>query len=197
MMNGCPRWSILILPLLAAMGCSDPVPRPAQGNLTLSIQQPVGAGTGTCPVPGNTYVIAPPGQGPNSADPGTRVIDGQNGTTIKCSVHGDSTFTFSGTIKGQTSSTPSDQVTLTITNGTVNMDKATGTATMTANTSGLLGNFSSAAGACTVNVVSGNVKAGSIWATASCPVISDPSSPGKGCSIGPTTTFVLENCDGS
>lgn len=199
MMNGCPRWSILTLPLLAALGCSDPVPRPAQGNLTLSIQPPAPGVTGTCPLPGNTYVIAAPPnyQGPNNAMAGDRVIDGEHSASIKCSVHGSSTYTFSATIKGLTHTTPSSKVALTITNGTINMDKMTGTATIAANTTELAATYSSAAGACTVTVVGDNVKGGSLWATTYCPSITDPTAPGKACSIGVSTTFVLENCDGS
>jgi hypothetical protein len=191
MMNGCPRWSFLTLPLLAALGCSDPVPRPAQGNLTLSIQPPAGAGT--CVMP-QTYVVGNP-KGPNNAMAGDRLIDGEHGATIKCSVHGSGPFTFSATIKGLSSA--SDPVTLTITNGTINADKMAGTATVAVNTPQLANTFSSAAGACPVTVVGTNVKPGSLWATVSCPNITDPSTPGKACSVGPITTFVLENCDGS
>lgn len=194
MMNGCPRWSVLTLPLLAALGCSDPVPRPAQGNVTLSIQPPVG--TGNCPVPGSTYVLGNP-KGPNSLVAGDRLIDGEGGSTIKCSVQGSSTFTFSGTLKGNTNTTPSSKVSFQITNGVVNMDKLTGTATVAVNTNELGGTFTSPMGACTVGIVNENVKAGSIWGTVTCPTIADPTSPGKACSVGSITTFVLENCEGS
>ena len=194
MMNGCPRWSVLTLPLLAALGCSDPVPRPAQGNLTLSIQPPVG--TGNCPVPGTTYVLGNP-KGPNSVSAGDRLIDGEHGATIKCSVQGSSTFTFSATIKGITNTTPSSKVSLQMSSGVINMDRMTGTATVAVNTNELGGSFTSPAGACTVGVVGDNVKGGSLWATVTCPSISDPSSPGKACSVGTITTFVLENCEGS
>jgi hypothetical protein len=194
MMNGCPRWSVLALPLLAALGCSDPVPRPAQGSLTLSIQPPVGAGN--CPVPGTTYVIGNP-KGPNSGFAGDSLIDGEHGATIKCAVNGSSTFTFSGTIKGITNTTPSSKVAFQVSNGVINMDRLTGTATVAVNTNELAGNFASPAGACTVGVVQDAVKAGSLWATVTCPSISDPTSPGKACSVGSITTFVLENCDGT
>ena len=194
MMNGCPRWSFLTVPLLAALGCSDPVPRPAQGNLTLSIQPP--DGPGTCPVPGHTYVVGNP-LGPNNAKPGDRLIDGEAGANIKCSVHGSATFTFSGTIKGTTSVGAPDKVTFTISSGVINADKLTGTASIAVNTTGLAGNYTSAANGCTIAVVPGQVKAGSLWATATCPSITDPTSPGKACKVGDTTTFVLENCDGS
>jgi len=193
MMNGCPRWSFLTVPLLAALGCSDPVPRPPQGNTTLSIQV-AATGPSNCPVPGKTYIVGNP-KGPNSSDAGDRLIDGEHGATIKCSVHGNGPFTFSGTIKGLSSE--SDKVTLTMTNGVVNADKLTGSVTVAVNTPQLAGNFTSAEGACTVGVIGGNVKPGSLWATLSCPVITEPTTS-KTCGVGmPTTTFVLENCDGS
>jgi hypothetical protein len=135
--------------------------------------------------------------GPNNAMAGDRLIDGEHGATINCSVHGSSSFTFSGKIKGQTKNTPSDNVALTITNGIINTDKMTGTATIAVNTTQLANTLTSPLGACTITVVGDNVKPGSLWATASCPSITDPSTPGNACSVGPTTTFVLENCDGS
>jgi hypothetical protein len=192
MMNGCPRWSFLAVPLLAALGCSDPVPRPPQGNLSLSIQKPT-TGSQTCPVPGKTYVLGNP-DGPNSAMPGDRLIDGENGATIKCSVKGGGPFNFSGTLKG--TSSESDKVTMTISSGVINADKLTGTATVGVYTPQLAGTFTSPDGGCTVGVVGNQVKAGSLWATISCPTISYPSTA-QSCSVGTTTTFVLENCDGS
>jgi hypothetical protein len=194
MMNGCPRWSVLALPLLAALGCSDPVPRPAQGNLKLSIQPPTG--TGNCPVPGTTYELGNP-KAPNTVSPGDRLIDGEHGATIKCSVQGSSTFTFSGTLKGITNTTPSSKVSFQILSGSIDMGKMKGTATVAVNTNELAANFTSPAGDCAVSVVGDNVKPGSIWATITCPNITDPTSPGKACKVGDTTTFVLENCDGS
>jgi len=128
---------------------------------------------------------------------GDRLVNGQNSSTIKCSVQGSSTFAFSGTIKGTTNTTPSDQVSFTITAGTISTDKMTGTASVAVNTSGLAGNFTSPAGDCTVTVVGDNVKPGSIWATIKCPNITDPTGPGRACRVGDTTTFVLENCEGA
>ena len=194
MMNGCARWSFLTFPLLAALGCSDPVPRPSKGNLTLSVQPPTG--TGTCSVTGKTYVVAAAnGQGPSMAGPGDRVVDGENGATIKCSVHGSGPFTFSGTIKGLSSG--SDRVTVTITDGVIDADRKIGKATIAVNTTQIPNTLTSAASDCAVTVVQDAVKAGSLWATAACPRITDPSSPGIACSVGPITTFVIENCDGS
>ena len=118
MMNGCPRWSFLTVPLLAALGCSDPVPRPPRGNLTLSIQKPT-TGSGNCPVPGKTYVLGNP-KGPSPASPGDRLVDGEGGADIACSVHGSGPYNFSGSI--QALSTESDRVTFTLSNGAYHND---------------------------------------------------------------------------
>jgi len=198
MMNGCPRWSILTVPLLAALGCSDPVPRPPQGNLKLSVQTPT-TGSATCPVPGKTYIIGNP-NAPDANQPGDRLIDGEHSATIKCSVKGSGPYTFSGTV--QAVSSEHAKVTLTITNGMINADKLTGTATVGLFTTDLAGTFNSPEGGCAVKVISGNVKPGSLWAQFSCPSITETST-GKACSIGPDpigssiTTVVFENCDGS
>jgi len=190
MMNGCPRWSFLTLPLLAALGCSDPVPRPPQASLMLSVQ--VGPTTG-CPVPGKIYQVGNP-KPPSGTFAGDPFINGEHGATIKCSVKGGGPYTFSGSI--QALSSESDRVTLTVTDGLVAADKLTGTATIAVNTPQLAGTYVSPIGACTLTIVNQNVRGGSIWATATCPSIGEPST-GKTCSVGPTTTFVFENCDGS
>jgi hypothetical protein len=191
MMNGCPRWSFLTVPLLAALGCSDPVPRPAQGNVTLSVQQPM-TGSPTCPVPGKIYVVGNP-LGPSATSAGDRLIDGEHGATIKCSVHGSGPFTFSGSIHG--TSSEKDPVTVTFTGGMISADKLTGTGTVSVYTPSVDG-FTSSDASCTFTVVSQQVKHGSLWATFSCPSITQ-SSTAKSCQIGSTSAFVLENCDGS
>jgi hypothetical protein len=164
--------------------------------MTISIQKPT-TGTLNCPVPGKTYQVGNP-KSPSPTDFGDRLIDGEHGASIKCSVHGSGPYTFSGTIKG--TSSEKDPVTLTITSGVVNADKTTGTATVAVYTPQLAGTFSSAEGACTITVVGQQIKAGSVWATIACDSVTS-SSTGQGCSIGPVsstiTTFVLENCDGS
>jgi len=188
MMNGCPRWSFLTVPLLAALGCSDPVPRPAQGNLNLSVQQ----GTG-CPVTAKVYQVGNP-KPPSTISSGDKLIDGENGATIKCAVHGGGPYTFSGTIQGRSSE--NDRVYMTMTGGVINADKISGTVTVAINTPQLSNTYTSDAGTCIVTVVNSNVKGGSLWATVSCAKVSEPSTA-TSCSVGPTTTFVLENCDGS
>src|SRR6478735_155689 len=166
--------------------------RAAQGNASLSIQ-PSSLGQAQCPVSGRTYVIGNP-QGPNSTQPGDRLIDGENGAAIQCSVRGRGPFTFSGSI--QATDRGGDTVTIAISNGVIDQDEQTGTATASVLTPQLGSAFSSAEAACTVLVVADNVKAGSLWATFSCLSVA-AASTAQVCAIGATSTVVLENCDGA
>jgi hypothetical protein len=163
--------------------------RPAQGNLTLSIQPPLSSDSGSCPVPGHTYVVGNP-KGPNSVSPGDRLIDGEDGVIIECSVRGKGPYTISGTIQGN----GTDGVNLSITDGVIDTNDNTGTASVSVYTSNLGGIFSGVG--CTLAVVNDNVKSGSIWATVYCPTITS-SKPGQACAVGPITTVVFENCDGT
>jgi hypothetical protein len=167
------------------------VPMP-QGDLTLSVQTTAEDTDSTlCPVHGKTYVIGAP-QGPSSETPGIRLIDGENGAKISCSVKGAGPYSFSGTI--QATSSELDEVTLTITDGVVDADKLTGSASISVFTTDLRQTYDSQVKACPITVVGGQIKRGSIWATFSCPSIY-PSNLGV-CIIGPSA-FVLENCDGA
>ena len=191
MMNCCPRWSFLTVPLLAALGCSDPVPRPPQANMTLSITDATGI---KCPASAKTYQVGNP-KPPVPPEDGDRLIDGEKGASIKCSVTGSGPYNFSATIKALSSE--SDKVTLTATNGVINADKETGSATIAVNTPQLSGNsFVSDPGACVVTVVSQNVKPGSLWASVSCAKV-NLASTGQTCAVAMTTNFIIENCEGS
>lgn len=162
----------------------------AHANLTLAVQP---ANHGSCPVTGKTYVVGNP-SGPNSVMPGDRLIDGEQGAKVQCSVLGSGPYNFSGSIRG--TSSEGDVVTVKFSDGIVNQDKQTGTATLSVYTPQLASTFVSAAGSCTVSVLGDNVKAGSLWATVSCPSITEPAA-GQTCAVGPISTFVFENCDGS
>jgi hypothetical protein len=172
-----------------AGGAGHPTSRPAQGNLTLNIQS---LNRMSCPVAGKVYVLGDP-QGPNTVTPGDRLVDGVNGASIECSVRGTGPYTFSGTISGISSEDAT--VEATITNGVVNADKLSGSATFSVHTPDLGSTFSSESGGCTVNVIAENVKSGSLWASISCPSVTSPST-GQVCAIGSISAFVLENCDG-
>ncbi|HKO46231.1 MAG TPA: hypothetical protein VJV79_00825 [Polyangiaceae bacterium] len=164
------------------------MPRPAKGNLTLSVQQLMG-----CPTFGKTYSVGNPAA-PNDMMPGDRLIDGENGATIKCSVNGSGPFTFSASIQGR--STLNERVTMTIADGVINADKLNGTATVSVNTPELNNTHFSPPSSCPVTVIGSEVKPGSMWAKVTCPKISEPSAA-TSCTVGTTTTFVIENCEGT
>ena len=207
MKNACSRWSFLAVPVLAASGCSDPVPLPAQAAITLQ----VGGPSNTCPEPGNVYPVGrlindpsdPTGkrkiaQAPSSTDPGQSVVDGESGTTVSCSVRGNGPYTFSGSLHATSADEMKDPITVTFNNGVVNSDKATGTVAVTVFTPQLDGQFTSGSTPCTLTVINQQVKGGSIWANFSCPSLTQ--APSGVCSSGvapSVSTVVFENCDGS
>ena len=207
MKNACSRWSFLAVPILAAFGCSDPVPLPAQAAINLQ----VGGPGSTCPGPGNVYpvgrLITDPSDPtkkhkialfPSDTDPGKSVVDGESGTTVSCSVRGKGPFTFSGSLHATSNDAMQDLITVTFSNGVVNSDKATGTVDVGVFTPQLDATFTSGSMPCTLKVINQQVKGGSIWADFSCPSLTAP--PSGVCSSGVTpsvSTVVFENCDGS
>jgi hypothetical protein len=199
MMNAYPRWSFLALPLLVALGCSDPVPPPAQGAVTLYLGQPVvHVDQMTCPVSGQAYQIGATDSktkailAPTASDPGQSVISGESGSTISCSVRGGGgNFTFSGSLHAVTPQ--GDLVSVSFSNGTVGPD-FTGTADVSVYTPQLSGTFSSTS-SCAITVKNQQVKGGSIWATFSCGQIASP--PSGLCGIDASSAIVFENCSGS
>ena len=164
---------------------------PAQGNLTLSVQPPSTSSSGSCPQPGYTYELGNP-RGPNQINPGDRLIDGEGGALIQCSVVGNKLYKVAGTIQGMTSE--GESVKFTIADALIDAETQTGTAMVSVYTSKLGGIFSGVG--CTLTVVGDNVKPGSLWTTVSCPSITS-STAANACGIGSTTTVVFENCQGA
>jgi len=198
MMNACTRWSFLAVPVLAALGCSDPVPLPAEGGVSLVIEGTQDAAQGACPVnAGKGYKVGATKDGavqaPNEITPGESVIDGEGGSHVSCSVkkQSDGTFAFSGSL--QASSSEHDPITVTITGGSIGVDQK-GTASVSVYTPQLAGTFASGATPCAFQVIRSQVKGGAIWATFSCPTVAQP--PGQTCKIDPST-IVFGNCSGS
>ena len=184
MMNACPRCLFLALPVLAALGCSSPVPLPPQAGISISIQQQTG-----CPVPGKTYEIGNPTP-PSTLVFGDSAIDGNKGYKIKCAVRGTGPFTFSGSINGLSIDSEHVPLTVDFAGGQVGADKS-GTATVTVLTRDLgSAGFSSDAGACAIHAI--DIKPGSMWATFSCPQVKGDL--GKVCAVGTTSVIVFENC---
>jgi hypothetical protein len=201
MMNAYARCSFLAVPLLAALGCSDPVPPPAQGAVTLDVGAPVDhVDQMQCPVPGKVYQIAAVDSknnvlAPTSMTPGQSVISGEGGSSISCSVTGGGgNYKFSGTLSAVTRQ--GDKVSIQFSNGVVGSNY-TGTADVSVFTTDLLQNFSSTNTTmnCAITVQNQQVKGGSIWATFSCPQIAFP--PSGLCAIDASSAIVFENCSGS
>jgi hypothetical protein len=199
MMNADARCSFLAVPLLAALGCSDPVPPPAQAAVTLYLGQPVVYVDGkTCPIT-RTYQIGAIDSkknvlAPTASTPGQSVISGEGGSNISCSVSGGGgNYKFSGTLSAVTPQ--GDQISVQFGNGVVGSD-FTGTADVSVYTPQAQG-FSSVGTNmnCTIAVQNQQVASGHIWATFSCPQIASP--PSGLCGIAPASTIVFENCSGS
>ena len=192
MMNA--RWSYLAVPLLAALGCSDPVPLPAQGAITLSVRLPTSTVNGTCPDSGTTYLVGAPAA-PTTGNPGNSLVDGDKGAHISCSVKASGGgFAFSGSLAASTTQGDAYPITVTFSNGVVDAN-GVGTASIGVYTPKLSATYSSTA-ACTIKVLGSplQVKGGSIWASFSCPSIAYP--PSNLCEVG-SSVVVFENCDGS
>jgi hypothetical protein len=198
MMNACSRWSFLAMSLGAGLGCSDPVPLPAQGAVTLSIEQPVpSVNQMSCPVV-QTYQVAALDpktkliQAPSNSDPGQSVISGEGGASVTCSVKGGKTgFAFSGSLHAATPQ--GDLISVAFTNGTIGSDLMTGSADVSVYTPQLSATFSSAT-SCTITILEGQIKGGAMWASFDCPQIQSP--PSGLCGIG-SSTIVFQNCAGS
>jgi predicted RNA-binding Zn-ribbon protein involved in translation (DUF1610 family) len=198
MMIACPRSSFLAVPLLAALGCSAPVPLPAQGALFLSVQRPSVTTNGLgCPDSGNTFYIARDTNSRASLTSyGESVIDGDKGAKISCSVRASGAgFVFTGSFTGTTLDGDHPPVTITFDNGVIGDDKVNGTASITVREPNLGGTFSSDA-PCPITVLGGAIKPGSMWAKFSCPTLGDPSrAPTPVCAVG-DSAIVFGNCDG-
>ena len=198
-MNLSSRWCVTAVVALGAVACSDPVPPPAQGAFWAHIVSV------SPPVPGKmcpsgaalTYDVpvvdmTSPTESLTDSRYLHKIIDGENASTVKCSVKaGSGGISFEGRVSlgGKA---------LEISSGTL-PDKISGTARITftkSDSPGFSNALSSPAGGCTVNAVLGKdkvvqAKAGSMWAHYSCTAIEhEPSDSCKSDGY-----FVLENCD--
>ena len=195
-MNLSSRWCVTAIVALGALGCSDPVPPPAQGAFIASVNSVSPSPPGkSCPA-GAAFTYDVPNESETKPtevlDADTylhKIIDGEDASTVRCEVKGGSTFTFSGRISlgGKA---------LEISDGTLGADKK-GTARITVTNSLRISTSLSAPSAnCVVNAAgaAGNnfqVRAGSMWASFSCPSVE--AIPADYCKA--DGFFVLENCD--
>jgi hypothetical protein len=198
-MNLSSRWSVTAVVALGALGCSDPVPPPAQGAFWANVKsvspQPAGK---SCPS-GASLTFDVPQANENASPPEVldadnyklRKIDGEDQAEVSCSVKGGGTFTFEGSIKFGARA-------LSISSGTIG-DNKKGTARISLRASGspgFSGSLSAPSPNCVIDAAAapGNrfeVAPGRIWAHFQCPSVEQP--PSDFCQA--EGYFVLENCD--
>jgi hypothetical protein len=196
-MNLSSRWCVTAVVAVGALGCSDPVPPPAQGAFIARINSVSPAPAGKmCPA-GAAFTYDVPAVDPKLIPPKTldadtyafKIIDGEDSSTVSCSITGGSTFTFSGRISlgGQA---------IEVSNGMLGADKK-GTALITVtNTAHLSSSLAARAeNPCTVNAAAAadnnfQVRAGSMWASFNCPAVEHQ--PTDYCKA--EGFFVFENC---
>jgi len=204
-MNLSSRWCVTAVVALGAIGCSDPVPPPAQGAFIAEVRS--GVAGRQCPSGASiTYDVPVVSPTDPSADCQKRgftsckldadtylhhVINGEDGVEASCSVKGKGPFTFEGQVR-------SGGQGIAISGGTLGADgKGTARITLTkTNMPGFSSALSSAPAGCTIQATLDEkgklqAKAGSMWASYTCPVVLHE--PGEGCTA--TGYFVLENCD--
>jgi hypothetical protein len=197
-MNVSSRWCVTAVFALGALACSDPVPPPAQGAFLARVQpaspQPQGK---SCPTSSVTFDVPvvwdnKPAEALTDRTYLHKIVDGESGASVECTVKGSSTFTFNASFRlGDRG--------FRLTEGTLGADKK-GTAKGTVIKTGVPGfpTMSSPTANCTIDAsaVPGSgsnlqVKAGSLWATFNCPNVENP--PTNSCQ---TNGFViLENCN--
>jgi hypothetical protein len=194
-MHVSSRWYVTAVFALGALGCSDPVAPPAQGAILARVRVPSppiaekqcrvgGAFSFDVPDIASTKPV-------EALDQDTylhRVVDGENGASVSCSVSGSSTFTFSGEVRSGAKG-------IRFASGTLGADLK-GTAVITIIDSTRLSTPLASPGAtCVIDAAAAannrfQVKGGSIWASYSCPTVEAP--PTDACAA--DGIFVLENC---
>jgi hypothetical protein len=149
-----------------ALGCSDPVPPAARGGVRLNV-----TGTGACPAGQAAPIRSIGNPGPNSEGPegkGGPIADGEQGVRATCSVTGGPEFSVTAGIK-------QGPISFTLLDGRVSGTTAQGTATISVQTTDILGVFTSDPGACTLTAVTTQrgiqVISGAMWAKFNCPTI--------------------------
>jgi hypothetical protein len=200
-MNLSSRWCVTAVVAFGALGCSDPVPPPAQGAFLANVRSvsPPQAGK-SCPsgasltfdVPAVDPAAIPPKPTRLDADNyQVKIIDGEDQAEVSCSVKGGGSFTFEGSIKLGARA-------LAISNGTIGADKK-GTASIAlraSGTPGFSGTLSAPSANCVIDAAQApgtrfEVAPGRIWAHFQCPSVEQP--PSDSCQA--DGYFVLENCD--
>lgn len=169
--------------VLCHLGCSEAVPPPPQGaaRIRTTQAQPPDPGKSCTRAPNGHTATIPPGSPINKDDPGHRLANGEEGTSVTCRVlDAGGTFNFSGTIE-QNGNQLDVSGTVSGTAGTANV----------ATLSPMILSLTSTV-PCTVTVNAGKIAAGYIYAEYLCPKMGDASEGTLQCRG--DGTFVFENC---
>lgn len=176
--------------LLFGAACSDPVPPPSQGGLTIHIRSaPAGAtpdGKSCQFNPHYAYIGSPP---PGAGAPGSRVVDEESGASVKCAVRK------SGDVFKVSASMSHKGVAFTV-NGQLSPG-GSGTATILHRNPTMLDTLQNPVETpciIAVDVEPLQVATGRIWARFSCPGLISQKQPSTYCEAD-EGWFVLENCD--
>ncbi|MEO7034776.1 MAG: hypothetical protein ABI548_12785 [Polyangiaceae bacterium] len=160
-----------------------------QGAVSITVGKPAQpVNDMACPVEGELSAIGAP-KVPTELNPGTSVVNGEQGYSVSCSVTGRGPFVFSGSIHGV--SADGQLITVSFRNGMLGADFK-GSADVSVLTP-QLGETLSSSAPCTVMALQNQAKPGSLWATFSCPQTALP--PSTTCSA--SGVIVFENCAGS
>ncbi len=171
-----------------SLSCSDAAPNPAAVGLTLGIAPPSIPQSGfQCNTSGTTKSIGEPA--PIGTNPGNRINDGDSGVKVDCKVSGKDKFSFSASIE------QGKNVKFSMSGGSI--DTATGKGTFNASlyTPESLGLATDPSTPCTIDInppeAPYQVKAGTLYAQWSCPVMK--AAPTTACGV--SGTVVLEFCE--
>jgi hypothetical protein len=158
----------------------------SEGNAVFSIGIPLASDPGwSCTIPAHTTVLGT--IQPTDTIQGETLVDGKDGAQVECSVSGDGTFNFRGSITLSTGSllAVSGQVPLGGRGlGTANMYDLQTTISLSADPD-----------SCQILVDRGalTVENGAIWAGFTCPKVWNPGQPGIWCSS--SGYFLFKNCN--
>jgi hypothetical protein len=176
-----------------SLSCSDPVAPPAQGAFSASVTaaspQPAGK---MCPSGAAQSFEAPTVTEPkdklSTSTYAEKLIDGENGAEMSCTVKGKDTFSFDARIDYRNR-------TLELTGGVVNPNLEGTARVVVFDQTKLSTPLTSGAGECTIRVVTNSngpqIRAGSMWASFDCPGVQ--AAPSDYCRA--NGVFVLENCN--
>ena len=106
-MNLSSRWCVTAVVAFGALGCSDPVPPPAQGAFWANVKSVSPAPAGKMCPSGASLTFDVPAANPSAIPSETldadtyklHKIDGEDQAEVSCSVKGGGSFTFDGSIK--------------------------------------------------------------------------------------------------